>query len=208
MLSNDEYSKVVVTYAYELFLSVLAKRTGGPVINPPPLPSSLDSEMHEDCGRCVEMLVWALFRPLRLAWDVELYIEQLTPAQTGTNERLEHEILRRFPTILPNGAAHITTQPATVIDSMGRIVAWVVPGVLSEERMADITKGAQILEREIKRGHPTGRNPAAGWRSDPSFYKEAEETQPVSPGVFNMSPAWYESGHEYDMRAVPTTTPF
>lgn len=77
---------------------------------------------------------------------------------------------------------------------------------------------------DIASGLNAAQSSKSDWRRRPEFYFPADDCDEFEPGLLNMSPAWYESGHDvrtyysstderalsrkqFDNLALPTTSP-
>lgn len=69
-----------------------------------------------------------------MEWDVELYVQHISPAMTGRNRSAEQSLLRRFPPADPMAELLVSDRPVTIVDVMGRIIGWILPNVLGPNR--------------------------------------------------------------------------
>lgn len=73
-----------------------------------------------------------------VSWDVEQYVQNITRAMTGTNKAQEARLSNRYPPVVPNHCVHISGNPTTIVDGMGRILTWVIPEALSAPRQVSV----------------------------------------------------------------------
>lgn len=83
---------------------------------------------------------------MQLTWNVENYRCDLTARMTGMNSDMEESLISKWPWEFPiapgdrtrsdsNGRVWLqVSTPRTIIDQHGRILAWILPTLLSPER--------------------------------------------------------------------------
>ena len=138
-------------------------------------------------------------------WDATRYVERLPkkPSKPGTkasNER-EESLRRRYPPL--NGVT--ASAPCIIVDMQGIILAWYLPGILSDSRQVGLftlsnrsrnsnaSQNAMLAARErlrplLEKSMKSGNN----WRDDLRYFHEGEGPQ----GSVNLSPAWFQQGHD------------
>ncbi len=83
---------------------------------------------------------WSQMKPLHfvkitlllvmIPWDVDRYNDRLTRAMNGRDKAAEDVIKNAFPPLsMPR-----VEDPAIVVEKHGRILAWILPDILSKER--------------------------------------------------------------------------
>ena len=101
--------------------------------------------------------------------------------------------------------------PCIIVDMQGIILTWYLPGVLEDFRQvglftlsnhsstADTYQSAIMAATEKLNSLLEIRSNSGGsWRSDPELYYSGTQ----APGGFvNISPAWYQLGHEVSVPA-------
>lgn len=74
-----------------------------------------------------------------MSWDAEELCAYMSKKPRGFNLDYEDALLERFPpvsgteSVLANDIP-ILLRPGIIVDSSGRILAWALPGILTEER--------------------------------------------------------------------------
>jgi hypothetical protein len=69
--------------------------------------------------------------------DVQRYNESLPKKPTGYSQAEEDRLQSRYP-IDPALLGVVITAPTLFVDRFGRILAWYLPGALSQERQVSI----------------------------------------------------------------------
>ena len=68
------------------------------------------------------------------SWDADDYAESLSIRQTGKNPKIEASMMESYPPIASDPVGHVYTQPTTICDSQGIILAWHLPGAIMRHR--------------------------------------------------------------------------
>ncbi|KIK71863.1 hypothetical protein PAXRUDRAFT_181709, partial [Paxillus rubicundulus Ve08.2h10] len=100
--------------------------------------------------------------------------EALGSNETSTKEVREKALKERFPV---EKDEELVCEPTLLLDQTGVVMAWHLPGVLSEEFQV----GFQNISRSI-----TG---SRSWRTQEDLFMEARIR-----GAIELSPAWYQQG--------------
>jgi hypothetical protein len=144
-----------------------------------------------------------------VGWDVTHYAERLLrkPSKLGTkaSNKREASLKRRYPPL--NGDT--ASMPCTIVDMQGIIMAWYLPGILTDSRQVslfaqsnrsrnpDTSQSAMLMAQE--KLHPLLGMSQGGssWRDDPKHYHSREGPQ----GSVTLSPAWFHQGHDVSASA-------
>ena len=131
--------------------------------------------------------------------------------KTKASLKMEDSQQKKYP---PLGKYRIT-RPCIITDLHGAILAWYLPGILKEPRQvskftfSDYAKelGIQgkILEATEKlnpllKKSQTDSGSGSSWHTDPRLFHRGMETH-IEFGAVNISPAWFELGHEVSTSA-------
>ncbi|KIK82196.1 hypothetical protein PAXRUDRAFT_74801, partial [Paxillus rubicundulus Ve08.2h10] len=76
-------------------------------------------------------------------------------------------------------------EPTLLSDQTRIIMAWHLPGVLSEEFQRDCVRNLEFLFPDINRSITSSRS----WRTQEDLF-----TKSCIRGAFELSPAWYQQG--------------
>ena len=121
----------------------------------------------------------------------------------------EERLISRYP-VDENYKDLLITEPAIIIDRHGRIVAWYLPGALSNSRQVrlenPITKvtidfvhrQALIWTAAVNADESFAGSLGAdgsSWRSDAGCFKAFGTCSP-QPGNINLSPAWFQQARD------------
>ena len=127
------------------------------------------------------------------------------PSNLGTKASDQNEAMlrRRFP---PLKEVKSLTAPCILVDRHGIILAWYLPGILSDYRqvaipfplsdLSGISDASQntMLEAQ-KKLRPSLKQPQSGgcWRNDSQYFNSEGEG---TPGTVTLSPAWFPQAHD------------
>ncbi|KAH9037991.1 hypothetical protein EDB83DRAFT_2228594 [Lactarius deliciosus] len=110
---------------------------------------------------------------------------------TRTANAAEESIRRQYPPMSDSAAAEAAESgPQIVIDADNIILAWYLPGVLSEPRQASLLTSGQ-----------TG---ASNRSRSENFHPGPD----VQTGMITLSPAWFQQGHNNSQRAPQASVNF
>jgi hypothetical protein len=150
---------------------------------------------------------------VKIDWDATHYSQRLPkrPARPGTNTAKDSEasIRRSYPPWSDLTAAGLTiSSPCVVVDMDNVILAWYLPGALSDSRQVNrliclisaayltfLTSFQGAMMAATKKlylllgGHQSGTS----WRVDPETFCQGQE---VPIGVINFSLGWFERAHQ------------
>jgi hypothetical protein len=144
-----------------------------------------------------------------LSWDADRYADMLGSRLTGQSETLEAALDKRYPIDLNNKDRHINI-PCVVTDRNGKVLFWYLPDALMPERkvcgivvipvisrltpvVQEATWQSLLNLEQYFKGSVGGPN--STWRVNAGNFKDPAECKPV-PGNINLSPAWFQQGHE------------
>ncbi|KAG2351808.1 hypothetical protein BDR07DRAFT_1243241, partial [Suillus spraguei] len=82
-------------------------------------------------------------------------------------------------------------KPATIIDVSGTIIAWYLPDALTETTQ-EIRAATDLLGPSLEKSVKADGN----WRYNQEWFKQGSENVGSTPGCINLSPAWFQQGHE------------
>ncbi|TFK58244.1 hypothetical protein BDN72DRAFT_782361 [Pluteus cervinus] len=83
----------------------------------------------------------------------------------------------------------LQTRPLTIVDKDGNILVWYLPRILFEDRQMAIFNSTSTLEPELAKSFTPEKT---SWRTRRSSFLDGK-----MPGCINMSPAWFQQGHEW-----------
>ncbi|KAG2353132.1 hypothetical protein BDR07DRAFT_1383466 [Suillus spraguei] len=113
---------------------------------------------------------------VKMQIDIARYSKLISPKNTGHNEEKEEKLLERCP---PGheGTKLIVTQ-------------WVlnIKWYLQKEIRAATNLLGPSLEKSVKAD--------GNWRYNQEWFKQGSENVGSTPGCINLSPAWFQQGHE------------
>ncbi|KIK76246.1 hypothetical protein PAXRUDRAFT_170505 [Paxillus rubicundulus Ve08.2h10] len=107
--------------------------------------------------------------------------EALGSNETGTNKAREKALKERFPVEKDEG---LVCEPTLLLDRTGVIMAWHLPGVLSEEFQVGFQSLISIAMVLLNLGRGT-----VSWRTQEDLFTES-----WIRGTIELSPAWYQQG--------------
>ncbi|KIK73402.1 hypothetical protein PAXRUDRAFT_178534 [Paxillus rubicundulus Ve08.2h10] len=121
--------------------------------------------------------------------------EALGSNETGTKEAREKALKERFPV---EKEEELVCEPTLLLDWTGVIMAWHLPGVLSEEFQRDGVGNLEFLFPDISRSITSSRS----WRTQEDLFMES-----WIRGAIELSPAWYQQGqvpyrHQPEVSAI------
>ncbi|KAI0926586.1 hypothetical protein AcV7_005481 [Taiwanofungus camphoratus] len=164
--------------------------------DPPPPPSSIYPSLSfslrfvQNAYQISVKLAEAYMTRLTVSWDIGAYVEQLTPQISGFNKAQEARISEQFPPLFDDPMPVIKT-PVTVVDQHEKILVWHLPDVLSPEHQ--IWDDSAMLNQVLKSHHPQSEG---NWRIKSEYYMNEDQCEQFLPGCINLSPAWFQQGHE------------
>ncbi|KIK74240.1 hypothetical protein PAXRUDRAFT_176333 [Paxillus rubicundulus Ve08.2h10] len=108
--------------------------------------------------------------------------EALGSNESGTNEAKEKALKERF---LVENDGELLWKLTLLLDQTGVIMAWHLPGVLSEEFQRDCVRNLEFLFPDISRSITSLRS----WMTQEDLFMESHIR-----GAIELSPAWYQQG--------------
>ncbi|KAG1870581.1 hypothetical protein DFJ58DRAFT_837333 [Suillus subalutaceus] len=164
-----------------------AEKTGGDPVIPSP---NLDTDLVMACDQLVDRLIKAYKNPIQMPIDIARYSKLISPKDTGRNEEREEKLLERCPP--GHEGTKLIDIPATILDASGAIIAWYLPDALTDATHNEIWAAsdllAPMLEQSIKLD--------GIWRTNQQWFTPSSENDVLTPGCVNLSPAWFQQGHE------------
>ncbi|KIK80024.1 hypothetical protein PAXRUDRAFT_159788, partial [Paxillus rubicundulus Ve08.2h10] len=127
----------------------------------------------------------AVFEADQIVWSMAKgYQNQkaLGSNESGTNKEREKALKERF---LVEKDDELVCEPTLLLDQTGVIMAWHLPGVLSEEFQVDCVRNLEFLFPDISRSITSWRS----WRTQENLFMES-----CIIGAIELSPAWYQQG--------------
>ncbi|KAH9037002.1 hypothetical protein EDB85DRAFT_1861756 [Lactarius pseudohatsudake] len=95
---------------------------------------------------------------------------------------------RQYPPQNDSAADIPISRPCIVVDMQGVILAWHLPGILTDSRQSEMMAATQKLHSLLEK-----RPRSTSWRLDPEYFPSGLEGL---QGLVNFSPAWFQQGHE------------
>ncbi|KAG1831416.1 hypothetical protein DFJ58DRAFT_848249 [Suillus subalutaceus] len=164
-----------------------AEKTGGDPVIPSP---NLDTDLVMACDQLVDRLIKAYKNPIQMPIDIARYSKLISPKDMGRNEEREEKLLKRCPP--GHEGTKLIDIPATILDASGAIIAWYLPDALTDATQNEIWAAsdllAPMLEQSIKLD--------GIWRTNQQWFTPSSENDVLTPGCVNLSPAWFQQGHE------------
>ncbi|KAG2111392.1 hypothetical protein BD769DRAFT_1392110 [Suillus cothurnatus] len=145
-----------------------AEKTGGDPVIPSP---NLDTELVMACDQLADILIKAYKNPIQMQVNIARYSKLISPKDTRHNEEREEKLLQRCPP--GHEGTMLIDKPATIVNVYGAIIAWYLPDALTNATQVD-----------------------SNWRTSQEWFKQSSEHVGITPGCINLSPAWYQQGHE------------
>ncbi|OBZ77758.1 hypothetical protein A0H81_02872 [Grifola frondosa] len=180
------YTELVAQYLYDLFQAKLQEAVAGSPVSLPSPSTKLSIWVVIECMEISEVLVTAYLNPISVDWDADMYADQIGPKPTGKGAKLEERLKKNFP---PQFPSRLVSSPTIVVDKHRRVLAWLLPGVLSKKRQAAFEHATTMLAEAFGKGSP-------GWRADPELFKEVGAQPKFAPGIATLSAGWFQQGHK------------
>ncbi|KAG1901804.1 uncharacterized protein F5891DRAFT_1187281 [Suillus fuscotomentosus] len=139
-----------------------------------PAPPELDPETMLACGQLAFVLAEAYQHPIKLDIDIIRY-NQFPPA-----ERI------------------LLDHPLVVIDAGCRIILWYLPGALNWSLQRDMFTATVGMGKLLQQSMTTSKistGKTTKWRTNTSYFHPSKEPSLI-PGCINLSPCWFQQGHE------------
>ena len=152
-------------------------------------------------------------------WNADDLRASLGKKPNGFNQKREDQLLDIFQPFCPVDDVlmqrlPILHRPAVVVDDIGRILAWILPGILSKVRQVseyncsteavlrliflqqEILGATEHLKCKLQIDDSKLANPRhshVGWRTGPAFFREGCDWP---AGTWLATPAGYAIGHQ------------
>ncbi|KAG2029199.1 hypothetical protein BDR03DRAFT_1018755 [Suillus americanus] len=122
--------------------------------------------------------------------DIARYSKLISPKDTGHNEEREARLLERCPP--GHEGTKLIDIPATILDASGAIIAWYLLDALTNATKKEIWAATDLLAPMLKKSVK-----ADGiWHTNQEWFTPRSENDVLTPGCLNLSPAWFQQGHE------------
>ncbi|KAG0691743.1 hypothetical protein DFH29DRAFT_1010305 [Suillus ampliporus] len=122
--------------------------------------------------------------------DIARYSKLISPKDTGHNEEREEKLLQRCPP--GHEGTKLVEIPTTILDVSGAIIAWYLPDALTDATQKEIWAASDLLAPMLEESVKVDGN----WRTNQRWFKPSSEDDVLTPGCINVSPAWFQQGHE------------
>ncbi|KAG1759796.1 hypothetical protein EV702DRAFT_1053685, partial [Suillus placidus] len=133
----------------------------------PVIPSpNLDTDLVMACDRLADVLIKAYKNPKR-----GKLLERCPPGHEGKK---------------------LVDKPATILDASSAIIAWYLPDALSDTTQKEMREATDLLAPSLEKSVKADGN----WRTHQKWFKQDSENVGSAPGCINISPAWFQQGHE------------
>ncbi|KAG1788773.1 uncharacterized protein HD556DRAFT_1447618 [Suillus plorans] len=109
---------------------------------------------------------------------------------TGHNEEKEEKLLERCPP--GHEGTKLVDIPTTILNVSGTIIAWYLPDALTAATQREIWAATDLLTLSLKKSVKVNGN----WRTNSEWFKHSSEDVGLTPRCMNLSPAWFQQGHE------------
>ncbi|KAG2101395.1 uncharacterized protein F5147DRAFT_776746 [Suillus discolor] len=153
-------------------------------------PMELDVQITLSCAQLASTLADAYTNPIKLNVNMKRYNNACGQWPTGRSDTQEARLLQKFPP----SREMVLEKPCVLLDAGHHIILWYVPGALSDWVKEDISAAMHCANDLLKKSlSPANAN--CIWRTDRSYFYPTE-TPGVSPGCINVSPCWFQQGHE------------
>lgn len=145
-----------------------------------------------------------------MKWDITRYADKLGQnfPKSGTNGLItkEKSLRKRYPPL--KGVTF--SAPCIIVDMQGIILTWYLPEILSESRQASVSplsghsrkpnssQNAMLAARENLGSLVEIPQTSKSWRNDAKNFRSGRKG---APGLVNLSPAWFQRGHDVSISA-------
>ncbi|KAH9016575.1 hypothetical protein EDB84DRAFT_1256888, partial [Lactarius hengduanensis] len=125
-------------------------------------------------------------------WDATRYADKLpkklAKPETAAADAQEAIMKRQYPPRNDSAADIPISRPCIVVDMQGVILAWHLPGILTNSRQSEMMAATQKLHPLLEK-----RPRSTSWRAGPEYFPSGLEGL---QGVADFSPAWFQQAHE------------
>ncbi|KAH9012162.1 hypothetical protein EDB85DRAFT_2159236 [Lactarius pseudohatsudake] len=158
----------------------------------PQVPLMLPVHLISELDRMALTLVDAFMNRVKIEWDATRYADKLPKKQERPGmvaaDAKEASMRRQYPPRNDSAADIPISRPCIVVDMQGVILAWHLPGILSDSRQSEMMAATEKLHPLLEK-RPKGTS----WRLDPGYFPSGLEGL---QGLVNFSPAWFQQAHE------------
>ncbi|KIK71975.1 hypothetical protein PAXRUDRAFT_181519, partial [Paxillus rubicundulus Ve08.2h10] len=172
---------IIAEYMVNRFLETIGRPTR-------PTPALPDTSIPLSVVCEVDRIVWSMAK----AYQNQ---KALGSNETGTNKAREKALKERFSV---EKDEELVCKLTLLLDQTGVIMAWHLPGVLSEEFQVGVQRNLEFLFPDISRSIISLRS----WRTQEDLFMESRIR-----GAIELSPAWYQQGrvpyrHQPEVSAI------
>ncbi|KAG1720211.1 hypothetical protein EDB19DRAFT_1918110 [Suillus lakei] len=122
--------------------------------------------------------------------NIARYSKLISPKDTGHNEEREEKLLERCPP--GHEGTKLVEIPATILDASGAIIAWYLLDTLTNATQKEIWAASDLLAPMLEKSIKVDGN----WQTNQGWFNPSSENDALTPGCINLSPAWFQQGHE------------
>lgn len=147
---------------------------------------------------------------MQVDWDIDLYATTVRGKKSGSSTR-SNIGSQRFPKLFEGIIEDPISldKPAIITDKHDRIICWYLPQILppvlqvcscaivvayADYEQGLAMKAAADLNPLLKRPQFKAQVGSKTWRNDAQHFRREDKCQ-ITPGVMNISPAWFAQGH-------------
>ncbi|TFY54157.1 hypothetical protein EVG20_g9824 [Dentipellis fragilis] len=152
----------------------------------------ITAELHAKLDYITLVLAQAFHTPIYVSWEARRY-EERVPKKGVINESKENELRAQFPPFSPS-ETQCLSEPTTIVDRSSHIMVWVLPRLFDNARQAKMLEVTKCMPTLLRRGRMAPGSDQG--RHSSEFFAREEENPQVTPGVVNLSPGWYQRGHD------------
>ncbi|KAF8810593.1 hypothetical protein BYT27DRAFT_7091497 [Phlegmacium glaucopus] len=179
---------IVAAYMKRKFPNVLVSTLGlqGPNVEIEHPPGwSVEFALEVDLA--LDVIARAFHNQVSTKWDVRRYADHCGVKYLGMTSDREDIMRNGFK---PLKSDYLEIRPCTITDCHGWMLLWYLPNILRPERQESIFADLHMLDRALKSDPKQSNN----WRTSPKYFESVEGG--LKCGTLNISPAWFEQGHE------------
>ncbi|KAG1721038.1 hypothetical protein EDB19DRAFT_1646750 [Suillus lakei] len=122
--------------------------------------------------------------------DIARYSKLISLKDTEHNEEREEKLLERCPP--GHEGTKLVEIPTTILDASGAITAWYLLDALTDATQKEIWAASNLLAPMLEKSVKVDGN----WQTNQGWFNPSSENDALTPGCINLSPAWFQQGHE------------
>ncbi|KAG1721338.1 hypothetical protein EDB19DRAFT_1962017 [Suillus lakei] len=126
----------------------------------------------------------------RMQINIARYSKLISLKDTGHNEEREEKLLERCPP--GHEGTKLVDTPMTILDVSGVIIAWYLLDALTDATQREIWVASNLLTPSLEKSVGVDGN----WQTNREWFNQSSENVELTPGCINLSPAWFQQGHE------------